>query len=221
MTIVCLEGPSGVGKTTAASAFCEAVDAVRVPEVNELFDPPAAPDRTWYVERQCDRWKRALAAERDHDVAVLDGDVFQPLWYNWFAADADDGPGPFATVETVAAFYGERLHERRVGFPDRYLLLGASTAILRERAATDDDRTRRNFEYHLGLVGPQRAYFEALAETTPGLVRFQEATTVDDTVAELAATVERAPTPTDRFDEERLAAMAAWLDRHDASDVHS
>lgn len=212
VTIVCLEGPSGVGKTTTATAFCEAFDAVRVPEVDALFERPADAPDDWYHERQCDRWRRAVDAEADHDVVVLDGDVFQSLWYNWFATHAPaDGPGPFASLETVHRRYERRLRERRVGFPDRYLVLGASEATLRRRAEGDETRTRRNFEYHLGLVAPQRAYFEALGAFAPGLVRFRPATTVADGVDALAAVSRVSPASTDRYDGGRLTTVAAWL----------
>ncbi len=82
VTIITLEGPSSVGKTTAM-AICEGSSAVRVPEVNELFDATQNDSTKWYHERQCDRWNRAVELEKEYDTVILDGDVFQPLWYSW------------------------------------------------------------------------------------------------------------------------------------------
>ena len=44
MTILALEGPSGVGKTAAAGALCDRFGARRVLEVNELFERPVDAD---------------------------------------------------------------------------------------------------------------------------------------------------------------------------------
>lgn len=60
MPIICLEGPSGVGKSTTAQELMERVGAVAIPEVNELFQRPDAMLENWYLEKA----GRALAGSR-------------------------------------------------------------------------------------------------------------------------------------------------------------
>src|ERR1700722_16930381 len=83
MVVICLEGPSAVGKTTAARGLGERLEATVIAEVNALFQRPADPSPTWYFERQVDRWALAQAEASRGRVAVLDGDPYQPFWYNW------------------------------------------------------------------------------------------------------------------------------------------
>jgi broad-specificity NMP kinase len=81
--IICLEGPSAVGKTTTCSAIAEQMGAYIVPEVNAIFERPADASPNWYLECQVARWEIAQRQQEQHGFAVLDGDLFQPLWYNW------------------------------------------------------------------------------------------------------------------------------------------
>ena len=83
MPIVCFEGPSAVGKTTMAQQLAHTLGAIVIPEVNMLFSRPADPPPTWYFERQVERWQQAMTAVRSTDLVILDGDPFQPFWYNW------------------------------------------------------------------------------------------------------------------------------------------
>ncbi|HEY9650862.1 MAG TPA: AAA family ATPase, partial [Coleofasciculaceae cyanobacterium] len=83
MPLICLEGASAVGKTTTSKALAERYGAYIVPEVNQLFQPPTPEPIYWYFERQVERWTLAQSQLKNHDLVVLDGDPFQPLWYNW------------------------------------------------------------------------------------------------------------------------------------------
>lgn len=81
--VICLEGASGVGKSTTACELSKRYSAYTVPEVNVLFERPDPMPRYWYFERQAERWQIAQEKLVDHEIVILDGDVFQPLWYNW------------------------------------------------------------------------------------------------------------------------------------------
>ncbi|HEX8454780.1 MAG TPA: AAA family ATPase [Longimicrobium sp.] len=129
MPIVCLEGPSAVGKTTAASALA-AAGACVVPEVNELFSRPAAEAPDWYLERQVERWTMAARAP---GLAILDGDPFQPLWYNW--SYGFDGWQP---LDELAAFHRPRILRGDINFPDQYVILGAPAGVLRAQGGGRD-----------------------------------------------------------------------------------
>ena len=64
MAIICLEGPSAVGKTTTSAALAEQGNTYVVSEIAELYGPPPAElggwDRTqWLLDRQVFRWETA------------------------------------------------------------------------------------------------------------------------------------------------------------------
>jgi thymidylate kinase len=172
VTIVCLEGPSAVGKTTAARTLAQAGKAIAIGEVNAIFSRPQRAPDTWYLERQVDRWQRALEAERTSPLVILDGDPFQPLWYNWIYPE--DGLSSLSELED---FYRPRIVSGELGFPDGYVILSASREELEKRRASDRTRSRRHFEKHLRLIEPQQRYFRALAEVCP--VFFLESDVLD------------------------------------------
>lgn len=215
MAIISLEGASAVGKTTTAKALCTKFDAYRIPEVNELFDTSEEDSVTWYFERQCDRWELAVGREKEHEFVVLDGDVLQPLWYNWIAhhlSDERTNIEKFAPLDSVYHFFCEKMQERSIGFPDRYFLLDTDDSTLRRRNANDETRTRRNFESHLQFATPQRNYFEKLQILSPEKVRFVRAQSIStnrSTIrAELPAFDERAG----RYSLDVLDAMFDWAE---------
>jgi deoxyadenosine/deoxycytidine kinase len=177
MPVICLEGASAVGKTTTAGALRENHGAFVVPEVNQLFQRPADEPAEWYFERQVERWQIALARSRIHELVVLDGDPFQPLWYNW-AYDFRDRQDLYF----MESFYEPRIQNKTAGFPDLYFILAASEAELRKRKASDEARQRRGFETHLKMIEPQRRYFQSMQDFSPHRVVFLNAVSVADSV---------------------------------------
>ncbi len=119
----------------------------------------------WYLERQLERWRRASDASATGEVAVLDGDVFQPLWYGWAYGFTES-----STLTELLAFYRPLLAAGALDFPDAYFIVECSAAELRRRKELDTTRSRRNFERHLQLIAPQHRYFDALEQSCPGLV---------------------------------------------------
>jgi hypothetical protein len=83
MPIICFEGASAVGKTTTADCFKTTGGAFVVPEVNLLFERPEDAPPEWYFERQVQRWQIAQEQSSFYRLVILDGDLFQPLWYSW------------------------------------------------------------------------------------------------------------------------------------------
>jgi hypothetical protein len=206
--IVCLEGPSAVGKTTLAGALAAAYGAAVVPELDAAGAPPPARAEPWFADRHAEQWGRARDAARAAPpvpLVALDGDPLKGLWYNWLHAD-EGWPG----VDVVAPLYRDRIARGALGAPDLYVVLAAPEAELRARRAGDPTRARRNFERHLERAPGQRRYFDALAAAAPGRVVFPDTgdrATLPARVRALAAAAP--PGPPDAL--ALLAAAAAWV----------
>lgn len=205
--IVCIEGPSAVGKTTLAASLAAATGAAVVPELDAGATPAVAESAAWFVDHHTSLWRRARALAADAPLVVLDGDPFKGLWYNRVYA-ADGWPD----VDVVAPLYRARIREGALAFPNLYVALEADEATLRARRSGDASRRRRGFEKHLALVEPLRRWFAALAGHAPALVLRLE--TEERSSGELAAAVhgaleraERGPVDSLRL----LDVMAAWV----------
>ena len=177
MAIICFEGASAVGKTTTAQAFAENHAAFVVPEVNQLFTRPENEPREWYFDRQVDRWQIAHENSQTNELVILDGDPFQPLWYNW----AYDYVG-WQKPDFMAEFYERAIKNKMIDFPDLYFIFSTTEAELRKRRSSDGTRQRRGFETHLKMIEPQRRYFEAVKIFSPERVLFLDAETIESNV---------------------------------------
>ena len=169
MPIICFEGASAVGKTALSEYLRENFNAFVIPEVNLLFQRTPDEPKFWYFERQAERWQLAASASKNYEIIILDGDPFQPLWYNW-AYDFDFGE-PF---EEITDFYRRELAAGKIAFPDRYFILTVRPDELRKRKANDASRTRKNFDRHLRFIEPQTAYFNFIKSLNEDLAEFIE-----------------------------------------------
>ncbi len=176
--IVCLEGASAVGKTTTCRALHEQFGAAVIPEVNALFERPPSASADWYLERQVERWAFACQSQMTYPLTVLDGDPFQPFWYNW-----SFGFQEWQNLNHLCGFFRPLVASGVVGFPNRYFLLVAPDEKLRQRRNGDLSRSRRNFERHLRFIEPQRRYFSTMAFLAPSLVEVIEADSIPGNIA--------------------------------------
>ena len=190
MTVVCLEGPSAAGKTTLAAAIASIAEGVVIPEVNQLFIRPESPPWTWYFDRQVERWIKANVAAKAGDLAILDGDIFQPLWYGWTYGYTEG-----ASLKEMLEFYIPLFDNGTLTLPHRYCVLECAESELRRRRAADATRTRRNFERHLALVRAQRDYFDALSRLVPELIRWLPMSDVESSVRAVLAELADRPRP--------------------------
>lgn len=162
---ISFEGASGIGKTTLCERFKNTYSVI--PEVNLLFKRSGKEDRYWYLEKQVERFDLGNKASQ---TAIFDGDIFQPLWYNWIY----HYPAHFLSEIEIHSFYEHKIKSGEILFPDLYIIFHIHEAILRERKEGDKKRQRRNFEKHLEFIKPQIKYFQFLKEFTRINVEFVE-----------------------------------------------
>lgn len=207
--IVCLEGPSAVGKTTLAAALAQRTGAAVVPELDASGAPPIAESAAWFVDAHAAEWQRARALAARARLVVKDGDPFKGLWFNWVFAD-HGWPG----IDVQTPLHRAHVDAGTLAFPELYVVLLATEAQLRARRAGDPTRTRRNHEMHLRLIGPQRRYFEALKAVDPPRVLLLDTTERETLVDQVLAAVQALPP--DPPDSARLFDhVARWVAAHE------
>jgi hypothetical protein len=184
---------------------------VVVPELDASAAPPPGRAAAWFVERHAGRWRLARKLADGASFAVLDGDPFKGLWYNWvYAGEGWEG------VQTVARLYRAQVEAGSLAFPDLYVALTAGEDELRRRRVADASRSRRNFEKHLLMVEPLRRYYRALREADPARVIILETSRREVLAGRVVEALERVPPgPPDSL---RLLSHAAeWLRSHSSS----
>jgi thymidylate kinase len=170
--IICFEGPSGIGKTTIAQLFLQ--DDNIVPEVNLLFSRSSNEAEYWYLEKQVESYQMCMKSGR---TSILDGDVFQPIWYNWVC----NYPPEFISKAKSHDFYKDQLAKGGIEFPDLYIIFNATEKELRKRKEGDTTRQRRNFEKHLKIIEPMKGYWRFLDEETDVEIVFIDYKNLKDT----------------------------------------
>lgn len=164
MPIVCLEGPSAVGKTTTARLLASQYGAAYIPEVQFLFQRPADASPMWYLERQVERYQIALERSRYHALVIVDGDPFQAVWYNRVYPETN------GSYDEIINFYRTQLEQTTLALPDKYVFFTTTVDELWRRKSSDLGRRRGSFEKHLSLVDFLERYSMQLEQIVPNLV---------------------------------------------------
>ncbi|WP_088078536.1 AAA family ATPase [Bacillus mycoides] len=208
MGIIAFEGASAVGKSTTCRELEKNYGAFIIPEVNFLFERPKKAHRTWYFEKQVERWNIAVQKSQQYELVILDGDIYQPLSYNWcFHFDIFNQP-----LSLIENFYKEKLIDREIGFPDQYFYLYTGDEELRKRKESDQTKKRRNFEKHLHISKAFQRYYENLNNVTDGYCKLIEAQSIRNNELEIMKSVKGLNVCEERrFDVSRLDDIAKWL----------
>ncbi|OAK68454.1 hypothetical protein [Lederbergia galactosidilytica] len=208
MAVICLEGASAVGKTTTSQEIARKTNAYVVPEVNLLFERPKNEPKTWYLERQVERWQMAQEKQSEYDMVILDGDIFQPLNYNW----CFDFKVFNQSLAFIYEFYREELSVGRIKFPDKYFYLYTSHSNLKCRKENDQTRKRGNFEKHLEILEPHQRYYEAVNRFEPQLVHLVEANNIEENIGVI---INNSPSSSlDRNSGKLLDNIMYWLEQN-------
>jgi len=211
MPIVCFEGPRAAGKTSTSAGFAEKHSAFVVPEVNKLFARPSPEPEAWYFERQVERWTIASRKLKDYEIVILDGDPFQPFWYNWCYPTAG-----WKSIDWLASFYRPQLEKRNLDFPALYVIFSAHENVLRERKEGDKTRSRHGFEAHLTFISPQRRYFDFLSSISRGSVAVLETLSIEENVFRIKEMCENAPDSSSVSSLEVFDQLVSWLKTNSA-----
>ncbi len=207
--IITLEGAPAAGKSTICKSLVKS-GVERIAEVNELFARPISSPPEWYFQRQIDRWSRAQAVNAKGDLAILDGDIFQPVWFNWMYPDRTD----LGWHEILAYFTGKR---NMIGLPNFYVYLwiGEKERRVREmnrslKSGKSETDARAKVQRYNDMTGMESAYFMALRAEFPELVLIVEATSQIDVISAI-----RSHTPVAHSVDKVLAFLNDWLGNHD------
>ncbi|MGF3103042.1 AAA family ATPase [Rossellomorea sp. DUT-2] len=210
MALICFEGASAVGKTTTANEIARKTNTYIIPEVNLLFKRPKNESKTWYLERQVERWHIAQEKLKEYDTVILDGDIFQPISYNW----CFDFKLFNQNLDFIYDFYLKEIKAGRIKFPDKYFYLYTSKSNLKYRKENDVTRKRGNFEKHLEIVEPHRLYYEALNQFVPNYVQPMEAKNIERNIIVI---IDNLPSSSLSWSSEKLLhSITNWLKNNKA-----
>lgn len=215
--IVAIEGAPGVGKSTLAASLAASLpgsSATVIAEVNLLFARPQPEPADWYNDRQTARWEMAALVDARNELAILDGDPLQPVWFNRMFGDAG------ASWLDAWQFFHARIIAGRMALPTHYVIAHVDEAtrnarlLTRERSrGLGEERAQRKVERYRTFADTQLPYWRALAAQFPGWVHFVETTDLalaTATLRELAARAEAKPPAA----LDAMAFIEAWLSNY-------
>lgn len=111
--ILTFEGGPATGKSTVADKLASTHACYTVPEVNKLFCKENRISDICYYQKQCERWALSLQGQESAVLSILDGDVFQPIWFGLlFPSESWEDFGEMVN------FYSDMLERNQIGFPN-------------------------------------------------------------------------------------------------------
>lgn len=174
--IFTFEGAPASGKSTVSEALATAHGCYIVPEVNKLFGKENRTSDLWYYQKQALRWDLAKQNQNTTSLSILDGDVFQPLWFSSFYPDENWGH-----FDDIVKFYATILKHGSIGLPNMYVYFHTEERIRAEREkersmclGRSPETVMKKIVRHRDFAIIQKAYFSDLKAEFPDLVVFLE-----------------------------------------------
>jgi deoxyadenosine/deoxycytidine kinase len=174
--ILTFEGAPAVGKSTVSANLHKLHGSYVVPEVNKLFGKENRESDLWYYQKQVERWKIATSNKKENKLVILDGDVFQPIWFN--ALFSEENWGNF---DNIVEFYRPMVVTHKILFPSGYVYFHVGEELRSEREFERSTALGRSHESivkkivrYSKLATFQERYFSNLSNEFPGLVFFLE-----------------------------------------------
>lgn len=199
-----LEGAPATGKSTVSKFLAEHHGFYRIAEVNELFpDRPDPEPEYWYCERQLERCELARA----HPQSILDGDLFQAVWFSWIYPDRG-----FADWSQPMSFF--QSHAESIVLPSKvaHLHIDDLERFKREKGREtlrghNHEQFLQKWSRYADFSGPHTALFRAMSREYPGWVISLDVIHLERTAQRLLEVHPVTPPPTDEF----TRWLANWL----------
>ncbi len=206
--IIGFEGAPAVGKSTVATFLKNNHNYHVVPEANQLFGKQNRSSDLWYYQKQIERQALAVQACQQNKVAILDGDVFQPLWFNALFMSKNSHQ-----FEKLIGFFSSMFKAKKITFPDRYVYFEIDENIRQERECLrskilgkSDALIRKKINKYSDFAKKQKPYFMSIAEHFPNKVYFLPS----DDIYSSAKTIVSFKQLNNDNDEEIFDLMVSW-----------
>lgn len=176
--LVCIEGPSAVGKTSICKLLEKNNDAYIVEETifRKLDGYSLTEQALYYLQKELERWNIAQEKLKTHPLVVLDSDPLKPLWFNWSFSFID-----CLSLSELDNFFRSAIINEKLGYPDGYILLTTDEQELYRRKNEDKRRKRPEFEQLLCINEPRKRYYCFINSLIPGSVKWIDATDINTT----------------------------------------
>jgi len=209
--LICIEGPSAVGKTSTCKLLEKNNDAFIVKET--IFKPLEGISKKeqtlYYLQKEVDRWNLAQEKLRTYSLVILDSDPLKPLWFNWAFSFINCPP-----LIELDRFFRDAIISEKIGFPDKFIILTASEQELHRRKSEDKNRRRPEFERLFCINQPRIRYYEFLNTLIPGIVEWIEAVDLETNYKLINSSLFESPPKKEYRDDEYFTKTINWIEKN-------
>lgn len=207
--VITFEGAPAVGKSTIAGKLSDLHGCYTVPEVNKLFGKENRISDLWYYQKQVERWNLAINNQVNSVFSILDGDIFQPIWFSVLFPNENWG-----SFKQKVDFYSEMLDRKNIDFPNKYVYFHIAEGVRAEREierslllGRSEEAIERKISRYSDFASLQGEYFADLQKEFPALVVFLELSNVDCSSRDILSFSESAQYPS----KEIFQFMVDWV----------
>lgn len=209
--IICIEGPSAVGKTSTCKLLEKNNNAFIVKET--IFKPLVGyslkKQALFYLQKEADRWNLAQKKLLTHPIVLLDSDPLKPIWFNWAFGFID-----CLSLLELEEYFKKAFVNGDMGYPDGYVILTADERELMKRREGDQIRRRPEFEKLQCINTPRLRYYEFINTLLPGFVEKIEAVNVETNYESIEAMIQKGFPKKEDHDEKYLEATIDWINKN-------